>query len=142
MKRIHTYIFNYTLKKKVFFLLLTVYWPFMMFRDKVSQVGKVVRCICLLDHPIPNTKVGCQDTGHLDEAKYMNLKTDDQDPDTKKKSDIWYNQGCIKFLSSPWYKECWGEYQVVKKRGEYQGCGEGYNVKKGKGEAISSSLLY
>lgn len=26
------------------------------FRDKVKTVGKVVRAICLLDHPIPNTK--------------------------------------------------------------------------------------
>jgi len=25
-------------------------------KDQVKQVGKVVRCICLLDHPIPNTK--------------------------------------------------------------------------------------
>jgi len=24
--------------------------------DKVKKVGKVVRCICLMDHPIPNTK--------------------------------------------------------------------------------------
>jgi len=24
--------------------------------DKVKSVGKVVRCICLLDHPVPNTK--------------------------------------------------------------------------------------
>lgn len=24
--------------------------------DKVSKTGQVVRCICLLDHPIPNTK--------------------------------------------------------------------------------------
>ena len=27
------------------------------FSSAVSKVGKVVRCICLLDHPIPDTKV-------------------------------------------------------------------------------------
>lgn len=26
------------------------------FDDLVKKVGKVVRCICLLNHPIPNTK--------------------------------------------------------------------------------------
>jgi Rab GDP dissociation inhibitor len=26
--------------------------------DKVKKTGQVVRCICLLDHPIPNTKDG------------------------------------------------------------------------------------
>ena len=29
----------------------------------------------------------------------------------------------------------------MKRRREYHGCGEEYNVKKGKGEAISSSLV-
>ena len=29
-----------------------------IFSDKVAKVGQVVRCICLLDHPIPDTKVG------------------------------------------------------------------------------------
>lgn len=24
--------------------------------DRVRKVGQVVRCICLLDHPVPNTK--------------------------------------------------------------------------------------
>ena len=24
--------------------------------DKVKKTGQVVRCICLMDHPIPNTK--------------------------------------------------------------------------------------
>jgi Rab GDP dissociation inhibitor len=24
--------------------------------DRVKKVGQVIRCICLLDHPIPNTK--------------------------------------------------------------------------------------
>jgi Rab GDP dissociation inhibitor len=24
--------------------------------DKVKSVGKVIRAICILDHPIPNTK--------------------------------------------------------------------------------------
>lgn len=32
------------------------------FPDKVKKVGQVVRCICLLQHPIPNTKdsASCQ----------------------------------------------------------------------------------
>ena len=33
------------------------------------------------------------------------------------------------------------QYQVMRGR-EYHGCGEEYNVKKGRGEAISSSLSY
>ena len=24
--------------------------------DRVRKVGQVIRCICLLDHPVPNTK--------------------------------------------------------------------------------------
>lgn len=30
--------------------------------DRVEKVGKVIRCICLLNHPIPNTKdsLSCQ----------------------------------------------------------------------------------
>lgn len=30
--------------------------------DKVKKVGQVIRCICLMDHPIPNTKdaLSCQ----------------------------------------------------------------------------------
>ena len=27
-----------------------------LFSDKVKKTGQVVRCICLMDHPIPNTK--------------------------------------------------------------------------------------
>ena len=48
------------------------------------------------------------------------------------------------------YKVPWGreefiksageEYQVVKRGREHHGFGEEYNVEKGKGEAISSSL--
>lgn len=32
------------------------------FTEKVKEVGKVVRCICILNHPIPNTANGlsCQ----------------------------------------------------------------------------------
>ena len=29
----------------------------LIFSDKVTKAGQVVRCICLLDHPIPDTKV-------------------------------------------------------------------------------------
>lgn len=32
------------------------------FPDKVKKIGQVVRCICILNHPIPNTKeaLSCQ----------------------------------------------------------------------------------
>ena len=29
---------------------------YILFLYKVKKVGQVVRCICLLDHPLPNTK--------------------------------------------------------------------------------------
>ena len=32
------------------------------------------------------------------------------------------------------------EYEIVTRGRKYHGCGEEYNVEKGKGEAISSSL--
>jgi len=25
-------------------------------KDKVKNIGKVIRCICIMDHPIPGTK--------------------------------------------------------------------------------------
>ena len=46
--------------------------------DKVTKVGKVVRCICLLDHPIPDTKVGDKELEYKNEwrrveaFKYLN----------------------------------------------------------------------
>ena len=43
-------------------------------------------------------------------------------------SDLAWNQECIKFI----IKSVGEEYQVVKWVKEYQGCGEEYNVKKGK----------
>ena len=36
----------------------TKYVSCVVCRDKVKKTGQVVRCICLLDHPIPNTKDG------------------------------------------------------------------------------------
>ena len=45
-------------------------------------------------------------------------------------------QGSIKFLK----KFVWEEHQVVKSGREIHGCGEEYNLKKGKGEAIAFSL--
>lgn len=38
------------------FFLVQVYCDPSYALDKVRKSGQVVRCICLLDHPIPNTK--------------------------------------------------------------------------------------
>ena len=56
--------------------------------------------------------------------------------------------GCIKFLISPpgpgggeFIKSVGEEYQVAKGGRKYQGCGDECNVKKGKGEAITSYIM-
>lgn len=43
--------------------------------DKVKKVGQVIRCICLLDHPLPNTKDGLS-TQIIIPQKQVNRKSD------------------------------------------------------------------
>ena len=52
--------------------------------------------------------------------------------------------GMYKGPYPPWkfIKSVGEEYQVVKRKREYHGCGEEYNMEKGKGEAKSFSLKY
>ena len=50
-----------------------------------------------------------------------------------------YIPGMYKVHNGEFIKSVAEEYQVVTRGKKYHGCGEEYNVKKGKGEAISSS---
>lgn len=43
--------------------------------DQVKKVGQVIRCICLLDHPVPNTKDGLS-TQIIIPQKQVNRKSD------------------------------------------------------------------
>ena len=42
--------------KSVFLVSFRVLSYVPLFSAKVKKTGQVVRCICLMDHPIPNTK--------------------------------------------------------------------------------------